>query len=64
MPVDKFEHTDSSSVQRVTAGGVTLTQINNTFMRLDVSKSGRYTFKIVPDIERGKTRLRTLTLSV
>src|ERR1043165_1952193 len=39
MPVDKFGHTDSSSVQRVTAGGVTLTQINNTFMRLDGSNA-------------------------
>ena len=39
MPVDKFGHTDSSSVQRVVAGGVTLTQINNTFMRLDGSNA-------------------------
>src|ERR1043165_256514 len=39
MPVDKFGHTDSSSVQRETAGGVTLTQINNTFMRLDGSNA-------------------------
>ena len=39
MPVDKFGHTDSSSVQRVTAGGVTLTQINNTFVRLDGSNA-------------------------
>src|ERR1043165_2364997 len=39
MPVDKFGHTDSSSVQRVTASGVTLTQINNTFMRLDGSNA-------------------------
>ena len=37
MPVDKFGHTDSSSIQRVTASGVTLTQINNTFVRLDGS---------------------------
>ena len=35
MPVDKFGHTESSSVQRVVAGGVTLTQINNAFVRLD-----------------------------
>src|ERR1043165_1334981 len=35
MPVDKFGHTDSSSVQRVVVGGVTLTQINNAFVRLD-----------------------------
>jgi len=39
MPVDKFGHTDSSSVQRVTAGGVTLTQINNSFVRLDGSNA-------------------------
>src|SRR5688572_10053210 len=35
MPVDKFGHTDSGSMQRVVAGGVTLTQVNNTFLRLD-----------------------------
>ena len=35
MPVDKFGHTDSGSTQRVVAGGVTLTQVNNTFARLD-----------------------------
>ena len=35
MPVNKFGHTDSSSVQRVVAGGVTLTQINSAFVRLD-----------------------------
>ena len=35
MPVDKFGHTDSGSMQRVVAGGVTLTQANNTFLRLD-----------------------------
>ena len=35
MPVDKFGHTDSGSMQRVIAGGVTLTQVNNTFVRLD-----------------------------
>jgi hypothetical protein len=37
MPVDKFGHTDSGSgsMQRVVAGGVTLTQVNNTFVRLD-----------------------------
>jgi len=39
MPVDKFGHTDSSSVQRVVAGGVTLTQINNSFVRLDGSNA-------------------------
>jgi len=37
MPVDKFGHTDSGNMQRVIAGGVTLTQINNTFLRLDGS---------------------------
>ena len=35
MPVDKFGHTDSGNMQRVVAGGVTLTQVNNTFARLD-----------------------------
>ena len=35
MPVDKFGHTDSGSMQRVVAGGVTLTQVNNTFVRRD-----------------------------
>src|ERR1043165_1643569 len=39
MPVDKFGHTDSSSVQRVVAGGVTLAQINNSFVRLDGSNA-------------------------
>ena len=35
MPVDKFGHTDSGSTQRTIAGGVTLTQANNTFLRRD-----------------------------
>ena len=35
MPVDKFGHTDSGSMQRIVAGGVTLTQVNNTFIRRD-----------------------------
>src|ERR1043165_7264223 len=39
MPVDKFGHTDSRSLQRVVAGGVTLTQVNNTFARLDGSNA-------------------------
>src|ERR1043165_4597617 len=39
MPVDKFGHTDSASTQRVVAGGVTLTQVNNTFARLDGSNA-------------------------
>src|SRR5688572_19460935 len=45
MPVDKFGHTDSGSMQRVIAGGVTLTQINNSFLRLDGSND------IVGDID-------------
>ena len=39
MPVDKFGHTDSGSMQRVVAGGVTLTQVNNSFIRLDGSSA-------------------------
>src|ERR1043165_1011271 len=39
MPVDKFGHTDSASTQRVVSGGVTLTQVNNTFARLDGSNA-------------------------
>src|ERR1043165_921923 len=39
MPVDKFGHTASTSVQRVVTGGVTLTQINNSFVRLDGSNA-------------------------
>src|ERR1043165_6699190 len=39
MPVDKFGHTDSATTQRVVAGGVTLTQVNNTFARLDGSNA-------------------------
>src|ERR1043165_8815914 len=39
MPVDKFGHTDSASTQRVVAGGVTLTQINNSFARIDGSNA-------------------------
>src|ERR1043165_10216693 len=39
MPVDKFGHTASTSVQRVVASGVTLTQINNSFVRLDGSNA-------------------------
>src|SRR5688572_30477446 len=35
MPVDKFGHTDSESTMRVVAGGVTLTQIDNSFVRVD-----------------------------
>ncbi len=37
MPVDKFGHTDSGSTQRVIAGGVTESQVNSTFLRLDGS---------------------------
>src|SRR5688572_16595688 len=47
MPVDKFGHTDSGSMQRVVAGGVTLTQINNSFLRLDGSND------ITGDIDMG-----------
>src|SRR6478672_12847133 len=47
MPVDKFGHTDSSNIQRVIAGGVTLTQINNSFLRLDGSND------ITGDIDMG-----------
>src|SRR6218665_946001 len=35
MPVDKFGHTDVGYSQRVIAGGVTLSQVNATFLRLD-----------------------------
>jgi len=35
MPVDKFGHTDVGYSQRVIAGGVTLSQVNSTFLRLD-----------------------------
>ena len=47
MPVDKFGHTDSGYMQRVVAGGVTLTQINNTFLRLDGSND------VTGDIDMG-----------
>jgi len=35
MPVDKFGHTDVGYSQRVIAGGVTLSQVNATFLRTD-----------------------------
>ena len=35
MPVDKFGHTDVGYSQRVIAGGVTPSQVNATFLRLD-----------------------------
>ena len=35
MPVDKFGRTDVGSSQRVVSGGVTLSQVNNTFLRRD-----------------------------
>src|SRR6218665_2555569 len=35
MPVDKFGHIDVGYSQRVLAGGVTLSQVNATFLRLD-----------------------------
>src|SRR5678815_5050776 len=47
MPVDKFGRMDSSNIQRVIAGGVTLTQINNSFLRLDGSND------ITGDIDMG-----------
>ena len=47
MPVDKFGHTDSGSMNRVIAGGVTLTQINNSFLRLDGSND------VIGDIDMG-----------
>src|SRR5688572_19142139 len=47
MPIDKFGHTDSGNTQRVIAGGVTLTQINNSFLRLDGSND------ITGDIDMG-----------
>ena len=36
MPVDKFGHTDVGiTTQRIVSGGVTLSQMNNTFLRRD-----------------------------
>jgi hypothetical protein len=35
MPVDKFGHTDTGLSQRVIAGGVTLSQVNANFLRMD-----------------------------
>ena len=35
MPVDKFGHADVGYSQRVIAGGVTLSQVNTAFLRLD-----------------------------
>jgi len=39
MPVDKFGHTDSGATQRVVSGGVTLSQVNNTFLRRDCANA-------------------------
>ena len=39
MPVDKFGHTDVGTTTRIIAGGVTLSQVNNTFLRLDGASS-------------------------
>src|SRR6218665_4033635 len=39
MPVDKFGHTDVGYSQRVITGGVTLSQVNATFLRLDGTKA-------------------------
>ena len=33
MPVDKFGKTDVGTMQRIVSGGVTLSQINNTFFK-------------------------------
>src|SRR5678816_3605910 len=57
MPVDKFGHTDSGSMQRVIAGGVTQTQINNSFLRLDGSND------IVGDIDMAGHLLVGLTIN-
>jgi hypothetical protein len=35
MPVNKFGHTDVDNIQSVVSGGVTLSQMNSTFLRLD-----------------------------
>ena len=35
MPVDKYGRTDVGTSQRVVSGGVTLSQVNNTFLRRD-----------------------------
>jgi len=35
MPVDKFGHTDTGLSQRIIAGGVTLSQVNANFLRMD-----------------------------
>ena len=35
MPVDIFGHTDVKTSQRTVSGGVTLSQVNNTFLRRD-----------------------------
>jgi len=47
MPVDKFGRTDAASVERIVSGGVTLNQINNTFLRLDGSND------VTGDIDMG-----------
>src|SRR6218665_1224645 len=46
IPVDKFGHTDVGYSQRVIAGGVTLSQVNATFRRLDGTNAmtGNYIF--------------------
>jgi len=37
MPVDKFGHTDRGATERIVSGGMTLSQANDTFLRLDGS---------------------------
>src|SRR2546428_1425973 len=54
MPVDKFGHTDSASTQRVVAGGVTLTQVNNSFARLDGSNA------FVGNLNMGRNSIKDL----
>ena len=39
MPVDKFGHTDVGYSQRLIAGGVTQSQGNATFLRLDATNA-------------------------
>ena len=39
MPVDKFGHTDIGMTQRIVAGGVTVSQVDETFLRRDGANS-------------------------
>ena len=45
MPVYKFGHTDVGYLQRVIAGGVTLSRVNDTFLRLDETNAMTEDFK-------------------